>query len=938
MATKISRLREEYEKRGKAWNGAVYDRAVSKYGSDLELDEQRPSETATLGRALAQNAGTAPQAPTNGGPPRLRMEDAFNFEDPFEGIHPAFRNFRDAILPGLTAGLIRGPSPEPAREGAGGLERAVTEQYAPMLGQFAGMGVTLPLLPAKIPTIGGRLGPLLARMAGGAQRLGAYEAISGGAGGMRDGGIDRAATGALESGIKGVAMGAGFGAIPQFPKWLGGQAGHSGAIGTGLALAEGASVPEALGSGAVFALGSKLGLPSVTRGGKEIDPVPKIEKPGKVVKPTDVLRSVSSRLERMSPESKRVGEMLRQSAEEGEYQAVGEHSTPLVRSGISKLNPTEDVALGRALDGKLPAEQLPPKAQRVYAAIRGYLSGVPTRATEAEMEVSVITPEGKTEKVPFPADRPDYFPHIVPEVKALKKGPVRDQILKAVVDDGKFAAEAEAAKAMDSFIEIAETGGRTRNLRFAEYLVESGQAETVEQAVGKILMRPTDSKQRRFGPAEYARQFDNPFYDRSARRSITTYIKGMERRIAESKYLGQNSEKLEAALGQIKSAKERDIVEQLISVARRTTKPGDPVLADLLSRARGLAALKLGAQTSIRNLGQEAAILLRTDLESWAKGLATTGTRAGKTAGHASGATAGPTLADVEGVGGKTGRYFRGIGFTQSESFLRTHAANAGMHYAEKMAQRYARNPKDSWAERELRAMKIVPEEVAANGGRLTDKQMLGAGFRISMDTQHSYHPLDLPESFTATELGKTMAQFKPFGVQQARLLTKQTIDYLRPDPATGKRYVGRFLRNVGILATIYPMTGEVINDILAIIKGQKRTSEPLQRYFENAVQVGAFGIMADAYSAANYGTLPNWALGPALGIPFEVADIGRRISKSGMTDANARQLIRRIPGIGPLIAYRLVPKEEDKPKSESRQSGVQYRGTAYRDTGRGGR
>lgn len=262
MATKISRLREEYEKRGRAWNGDVYDRAVSKYGSDLELDEQRPSETATLGLALAQS----------GGPPRLRMEDAFNFEDPFEGIHPAFRNFRDAILPGLTAGLIRGPAPEPAREGAGGLERGVTEKFAPMLGQVLGMGVTLPLLPAWSPAIAasgsgilGFLGRGALRAIPTAQRLGAYGAISGGAGGYREGGLDRAAMGALVGGLKDAATGAVIGgALPKFPAWLGGSAGHGATAMGGITAAHGGSLEEILAAAAAGAIGAKAGLPSWT--------------------------------------------------------------------------------------------------------------------------------------------------------------------------------------------------------------------------------------------------------------------------------------------------------------------------------------------------------------------------------------------------------------------------------------------------------------------------------------------------------------------------------------------------------------------------------------------------------------------------------------------------------------------------------------------------
>lgn len=950
---KVSEIKAKVLAAGHDWTPELYDYAVSR---GAEADELKPGMSQQVHSErlspLERPVAGVPQersAPLGVYDPKSLNPLPFSFPDvaPVRLAH----GLQDAFTRGF-AGVL-----DPKRQGETPPQSRLEEvlgKVANVGGETVGMMTALPLIPVPgFMRVAAKPGAALAsrfvqRVASAAPRLTAYEAIRGGAEGYQVGEGDRpledTLRGLVSGGFKGLGLSALFAGLPKLPAKFGGEMLPVGGLMGGMTLAQGGSLEDALISGGVGAGAQKLtgfsprgepaggtSRPGATKAKAEMGRTPQPEIPDEVPpkinppRPIDAARAIASRLERMSPESAKVGDMLREAVEKGQYQELGKRSSPVVFAyeTVGKPNAAEDLRISQALEGKRPFESLTEKEARIAGDMQQYYMGVPERAKAAEMQVRVREKTGEIKKVPFPEARPDYFPRIAVDPAEVRSGATRNQLLKATVEDGYFTNEAEAGKMLDSWISLVERGARSRDKTFAKYLVQKARAEgremTLNQAVGMINRAFKNPRIRRFGSAEYAREYDNPFYDRSAKRVFVAYSKGMERRIAESATLGQDLKKLDKAIGKIKNSKERQIVGGLVRTALETTPPSDVMLDKALRTARGVAALKLGLQTSLRNLTGANNILTRTDFESYLRGLAKTQTSEGKMWGHESGATAGPTLSTTEGVGGWSAKYYKGIAFSGSETKLRQHSANAGTFYIQKMARRYYNKLQtgrvDQWALRELKAIGIRPEEVIANKGLLTRDQMLRAGFKITMDTQHSYHPLDLPAAFTSTELGRALFMFKPYAAQQSRFLMKNTIDLLRRDSG-GNRYAARGWRNIAILLTVYPASGEVINDIIALAKGEKRESTLVKRYLEDLVYAGGVGVLADLYGAIDFpSSAMGTAAGPLIGMPAEAIELGTRIAKNGMTDANARALIRRIPGIGPLLAPRLFPKDEDSGK-----------------------
>jgi hypothetical protein len=93
--------------------------------------------------------------------------------------------------------------------------------------------------------------------------------------------------------------------------------------------------------------------------------------------------------------------------------------------------------------------------------------------------------------------------------------------------------------------------------------------------------------------------------------------------------------------------------------------------------------------------------------------------------------------------------------------------------------------------------------------------------------------------------VGKVLFQFKNFGYGQARFVYRSVVGEAK------KGNYGRALRNVIILATLYPLAGEGVQAVRNFLLGRERSDEGLKRYINNVFAVGSLGLIGDVFQTA---------------------------------------------------------------------------------------
>jgi len=181
----------------------------------------------------------------------------------------------------------------------------------------------------------------------------------------------------------------------------------------------------------------------------------------------------------------------------------------------------------------------------------------------------------------------------------------------------------------------------------------------------------------------------------------------------------------------------------------------------------------------------------------------------------------------------------------------------------------------------------IDPEKVIAQGGQLTENDILRAAQKISTDYNFWGDSLSLP-AFYKHPAGKFLLQFKSYSYQQSIMVKNKVIKPFVED--------GDIAPMLRMLVTM-DVTGEIIADLKAAAKGTKREREGLARHFENITTGGGFGILWDVWNATNYsGGIASMALGPEIG---EWIGSGEDILRSGVRHGNWNPYGRRIVAAG---------------------------------------
>ncbi|MEM5853847.1 MAG: hypothetical protein QW228_05760 [Candidatus Aenigmatarchaeota archaeon] len=641
-------------------------------------------------------------------------------------------------------------------------------------------------------------------------------------------------------------------------------------------------------------------------------------------------------------------------ADENSLRRLGENLLELQKAGFGTLNELEKKNLLDVLEGRTQSF-ISQKVEKSFAIIDRLRKEIAQEAQELGVKVRLK----KGIEVPF-QPRENYFPHYIPSPEKLEKNiALREEILTDVMRRGEFKAREEAEKALQGWIEVAKKEGRVRRDNwFVNYLVKTNQTsqkftpeeleiiekkgikpktkliselstklkQAQDEARGMILRY---FKRARMGVRthlEFAREFHNPFYDPNPERVITRWLMESIPRLEEIKQFGQKSEELNRLLGAISrqfgkevGIKARQLVDVLFGVTKERKMYGEAG-STLPQTLRVLQIPKL-LFSQIINLGQNLNTLLATDLKSFAYGLKSVFTQAGRERAIKTGVTLDKIVNSIAKFEGSKESKFaemflRYTGFELTEKINRTIAVNAGVKYAERLFEKLKKNPTDTFARQVLEELGINTAEVLKRG-KLLENELLRAGFRIQELTQFRYRPADFP-AFYASEFGRLMFQFKSFAYNQTLFLKKQLIDEF------SKGRIGRGIRNLLIFSLIFPIGGEVLADIRSLIRGEKRPTNALDRYLSDIFTVGGVGIISDLLESARKKRLAETILGPALGSGTEAIEtlvsMGERVVKGKeITPGQVRQVLQFFPGpIATTPLYWLFPPENQPKDRES--------------------
>lgn len=222
---------------------------------------------------------------------------------------------------------------------------------------------------------------------------------------------------------------------------------------------------------------------------------------------------------------------------------------------------------------------------------------------------------------------------------------------------------------------------------------------------------------------------------------------------------------------------------------------------------------------------------------------------------------------------------------------------------------------------REFRALEelgVPTDDVIARGFILPEERAL-ASQKFVENTQFLGQPIDLPY-FSSTPAGKVMFQFKTFAYQQARFVTRE----LKKDFAA--KDFSRGFRNLLILGTVFPMTGEVLADVRSLITQEKRPTKFLDRYIADLFAAGTYGMFYDFYKSAESGRTAEFIAGATAGDVIRylenIAKVPGRI-KAGKPEQSLKAFTKdllRQTGVGRPAVNVLFPsaRREGKTSLES--------------------
>jgi hypothetical protein len=578
---------------------------------------------------------------------------------------------------------------------------------------------------------------------------------------------------------------------------------------------------------------------------------------------------------------------------------AGEQLVKVLDSNLHKLKDDQMLDVIGAIQDNRPAKS--PLAQENIDVLREIFSDFADLIEIADPKVQLRS--GETRE--FYRMGKEYFPHFLPSVEQLKGGKTHDRVVRNMVANEGYTVE-KAQKFVNSYVAFMEKGGHTNELIAA--LQKKNPKLTEDEALARLLKWKAKGIKHQ-GSIEHAREVDLPIYDPDVKWVVPKYISEVSQRLVHIMTVGQKDQVVKRYISQIRKEGGdyefvRGAVDKMLKYVAETDSKKERA-ARFFTATHGLL---LSPISTMKNAFQgEFGSLLGSDLPSTLYGFRKSWTKEGRRLAVESGAALDSVIQESMKHAGASNAvlstYLKAIGYSKIERRNRTVAANAGYYYAQRLIEQgRGSGKKADHATRRLSEL-IGKENAyrAVSEGELTPRDLMRAAKSLSDMTQFRSRPQDFPE-FASSPYGRMIFQFKSYGYGQARLIYNEFVG----EAKAGN--FGRAARTFAILTTVYPAGGEVMRNISNIITGKQDDSKGLERYFGDMFMSGALGIFSDAAQSGEVGKGTEMIAGPTLSTAGEAVSITAQGGK-GL----GRALVRRIPGVGPLIRHRIYPTEKKK-------------------------
>lgn len=614
--------------------------------------------------------------------------------------------------------------------------------------------------------------------------------------------------------------------------------------------------------------------------------------------------------ERMGPSGKKLSQTV-QNQKSAEMRWIGQHAEPLLRA-TKRLTAAEKENLrvvmeegGAPMNGKVA--QAKAMADRVFGE-----DGVITKGAR-DRAIAVLGPDEKLR--PFEPLK-DFFPHeFSPEVR------------EELIHRGSKRRE----RAIDHLLNT----GQAHDRETAEVLLDSrfGSRRTTIGERTYIL-----DPDRFVGGLERTRDVNLPDYIKDPVAAFTLRLTKVARRFTQLDHYGELDRNIgspggyedpmtgmkvpaHGLIGEIQRTHGYERAQQAhaMFVESLGHRPDvSKAMRDAARKITGFEALTKLPLAVIANASQFGLVAARTGIGPMAKGLAASVTRAGRQAAQELGVVSDMSLRELyrdvgepEGLSGAVGKTSDTVlkPFNAVEKWDRTVGANAGRAWADVVEKRLGSARNSEWTGRELDRLNFSKEEIAdiRSRGRLTKEDRDRIAWAITDQTQFLGRAYRRSQFFN-TPAGEVIGQFKSFAINAGRMMKQAVFD----EAKRGN------LKPLATVAVLFPVIGEGVQDVKALVRGSERPDSLAGRLIDNVFAVGGFGLATDFVQSLQYGEhgVANFLGGPAVSDAMQVLTRGYRAGQaafSGDLEKTEKRLkslleygVRQVPFVGPMASQQL--------------------------------
>lgn len=255
--------------------------------------------------------------------------------------------------------------------------------------------------------------------------------------------------------------------------------------------------------------------------------------------------------------------------------------------------------------------------------------------------------------------------------------------------------------------------------------------------------------------------------------------------------------------------------------------------------------------------------------------------------------------------------------------------ANAGRAWGNRLNRLLgaSRSPRDTaFLERELTRLNFSKPEItqAMEQGRLGPESLNRVAWEI-VDQTMFISGAGRRTEFMQHPLGRALSQFKFWGINAGRLIHQMAWQE------------GVLNRNPSVLAQmalVWPLMGELTNDLRALARGTERDNDPFtptgftKRFFEDFFVVGGFGLVTEAteaFTRSGERGMFNFISGPTISDAIKIGNLAHRAIGAAVNQnpdelertlrESGRFVTRQIPFVGPILSQQM----REDPRAERR-------------------